>query len=68
MADGFLEFTAEREGWNIYQLEDGTKLRVRLILTNVRRDGNDEQGNPKYLFQHTLATSVEHSDQPSKKQ
>ena len=67
MAGDFLEFTAEREGWNLYQIEDGTKLRIRLILTNVKRDGNDEHGNPKYLFQHAVVGSVEHSDRPSKK-
>ena len=44
-----LDFEAIKEVWNEYELEDGTKLRVRLVVTGVQRTsayGTD--GDPLY--------------------
>jgi len=30
-----MQFTMEREDWNIYNLEDGTKIKVKLIPTKI---------------------------------
>lgn len=39
----FLDFEIEREEWNKYLLEDGTLLRVKLILTGTLIDKNIEE-------------------------
>lgn len=43
-----IDFVTERENWNIYQLEDGTVLKIKLILADVKRDGDNKDGSPKY--------------------
>lgn len=45
-----VEFVAEKEGMNVYRLEDGTVLRVRLITMRIDRDGWNEDGSPRYLL------------------
>jgi len=35
----YVDFEIANEGWNLYELEDGTKLRVRVILTAVLKHG-----------------------------
>jgi len=49
------------EHWNTYLLEDGSELKVKLVMTKVSRlDGSyDVEGNPIYIFQSTNITSVE---------
>ena len=32
-----IEFETEREGWNIYILHDGTKLKMKSIVANIIR-------------------------------
>lgn len=32
-----LDFEVRKEPWNIYQVSDGTKLRIRIVLRDVRR-------------------------------
>lgn len=40
------------EGWNNYQLDDGTTMKIKTVLLNVARlDEFDQQGNPVYTFQ-----------------
>lgn len=48
------------EKWNEYLLEDGTVLKMKLVLKKVYRvDGEyDEEGNPVYVMQSTNVTSV----------
>lgn len=42
----FVGFEIEREGWNWYSIEDGTLLRGRVLLLNVRMEGKlDEMVN-----------------------
>lgn len=45
-----LKFEAANESWNEYRLEDGTLVRVRVIMVRaVRREGQfNEQGSPMY--------------------
>ncbi len=45
-----LEFVAEREPWNVYVLENGVKVRTRLVLMSVTDNGqrNAENGLPIY--------------------
>ncbi len=50
--------TSER--WNEYFLEDGTVLKMKLVLKKVYRvDGEfDAEGNPVYVMQSTNVTTV----------
>lgn len=48
------------EKWNEYLLEDGTVLKMKLVLKKVFKvDGEfDEEGNPVYVMQSTNVTSI----------
>lgn len=58
------------EKWNEYLLEDGTVLKMKLVLKKVYRvDGEyDEEGNPVYVMQSTNVTSVSAPSDLKKKQ
>jgi len=46
-----LDFTEVEEHWNVYQLSDGTKLKVKLIVRGVKRLSQFEpDGTPVYLI------------------
>jgi hypothetical protein len=46
-----LDFIEVEEHWNIYQLSDGTKLKVKLIIRGVKRLNQFEpDGTPVYLI------------------
>ena len=60
-----LDFAIEHEAWNVYMLEDGTRIRMRVILTRASRDGVDENGNPRFKMDHAVLTQVE-SPQPER--
>ncbi len=57
------------EQWNHYLLEDGSVLKVKLVVTKVSRIDNayDAEGNPLYIFQSTNVTSVESPENLKKK-
>ena len=58
MAD-VVEFAIEHEAWNVYQLADGSKLRMRVMLTRAARTGTDKDGKPEYKFDHAVMCQVE---------
>jgi hypothetical protein len=46
-----LDFVEEKEFWNEYKLEDGTTLKVKLILRGVKRlDRFEPDGTPIYVI------------------
>jgi hypothetical protein len=46
-----LDFTEENEQWNSYKLSDGTVLRIKLILREVRRLKKwKPDGSPIYVI------------------
>lgn len=46
-----LDFKEIEEHWNVYQLSDGTKLKVKLIVRGVKRLNQFEpDGTPVYLI------------------
>lgn len=54
-------FRAVGEHWNEYLLDDGTVLKMKLVVTSVHRlaDGSiDAKGNPVYLCESTNVMSV----------
>ena len=56
-----VQINQSSEQWNTYLLEDGSVLRVKLVVTKVSRleNSHDTEGNPVYVFQSTNVTSVE---------
>jgi len=59
-----LSFKPIKEEWNEYELEDGTKLFVKLVLAEViRGDAINELGEPIYNIRAQNVMSV----RPSKK-
>ncbi len=58
-----IEFETEREGWNVYILHDGTKLKMKSIVSQVVRleMHNPTNGDPLYLVQ---ASNVVNTDSP----
>ena len=55
-----VDVTQASERWNEYLLDDGTILKVKLVLTNVYRiEGQfDADGNPVYILQSTNVVST----------
>ena len=55
-----VEVNQSGERWNEYFLEDGTVLKMKLVLKKVFKvDGEfDAEGNPVYVMQSTNVTSV----------
>jgi hypothetical protein len=50
VTDGDIKFKTIKEPWNEFQLEDGSTVNVKLILTMVARTSKfDEHGEPIYL-------------------
>lgn len=49
-----IDFTEEKEHWNVYRLKDGTTLKVKLVLRGVKRLKKWAQdGSPMYLINAT---------------
>ena len=55
-----VEVNHSSEKWNEYLLEDGTVLKMKLILKKIMRVENefDAEGNPVYVMQTTNVTAV----------
>jgi cytoskeletal protein CcmA (bactofilin family) len=55
-----VEVNQAGEKWNEYLLEDGTVLKMKLVLKKVLKvDGEfDPEGNPVYVMQSTNVTAV----------
>lgn len=53
-------FRAGSEEWCEYLVDDGTVVRIRLIVTDILRvvDSYDAQGQPNYLIQSSNVTSI----------
>jgi len=46
-----IDFTEEVEHWNVYKLEDGTTLKVKLVLRGIKRLQKwNPDGSPIYLI------------------
>ncbi len=55
-----VDVSQSSEKWNEYLLEDGTVLKMKLVLKKVLKvDGEyDEEGSPVYVMQSTNVTTV----------
>lgn len=57
-------FRASGEHFNEYLLDDGSVLRIKLVLTNVWKvkDTYDGYGDPAYLVRHSEVIAVDAPD------
>ncbi len=48
-----VDWSTEKEYWNEYELDDGTTMKIKLILKGVRRakDQHTSDGDPVYMVQ-----------------
>ena len=47
-----VDFEEVEERWNVYRLKDGTTLKVKLVLTGVKRlKKHNPDGSPIYVIQ-----------------
>ena len=55
-----VEVTQAAERWNEYILDDGTMLKMKLVLKKVLKVESefDGEGNPLYVMQSTNVTTV----------
>lgn len=63
-------FRTAGEHWNEYLTDDGSVLRLKLVVTGVLRiDGKfDDAGNPVYAVQSTNVVSVSAPDELRKRE
>ena len=56
----FMPFQQGAEHWNEYLVDDGTVVRIKLVVTEILKvEGEyDQQGNPIYVVQSTSVMSV----------
>ena len=59
-----LGFRSAIENWNEYLIDDGTVVRMKLVVTEiVRVDGEyDKDGNPTYLIRSTAVPAISAPD------
>ena len=57
-------FDIEKENWNVYRLEDGSTVRVRLVVAQIIRiDGEyTPEGDPVYLVNSTNVVTTDVPD------
>jgi hypothetical protein len=60
-----LSFRSSGENWNEYLVDDGTVVRVKLVVTEIARiDGEyDPDGNPAYLIKSANVTAISAPDE-----
>ena len=60
-----LGFRPAGENWNEYLLDDGTVVRIKLVVTEVARiDGQyDAEGNPHYAIKSTNVIAISVPDE-----
>lgn len=49
-----IDFRTEKEDWNEYQLEDGTKIKLKVVVSKIlRTDLVNDTGDPVYVVNST---------------
>lgn len=63
-----VEFTARSENWQQYELEDGSQLKVKIVLLDVvRLDEYGDNGDPVYQFTAQQLIGIQAPDALKKK-
>ncbi|MGO9230157.1 MAG: hypothetical protein ACLQKA_13250 [Bryobacteraceae bacterium] len=63
-----VEFTAKSENWQQYELEDGSQLKVKIVLLDVvRLDEYSDNGDPVYQLAAQQLIGIQVPDELKKK-
>ncbi len=63
-----IDFESKGENWNQYTLEDGTVLKMKVVLLDVMRlDTYNDAGDPVYQFSAQQITAVQAPDNLKRK-
>ena len=63
-----VEFEVEKEGWNVYILHDGTKLKLKAVVAQiVCLEAHKPDGEPIYLVNSSNVLSVDVPEQYKQK-
>ncbi len=64
-----VRFKSVREDWNEYDIDDGTTVRIKVIVSDVMRlvDQFDAEGNPVYVVKSGNTMFVKSPDHLKKK-
>jgi hypothetical protein len=56
----FVEVVSSNEHWNDYLLEDGSVIRVKVVVSNIKKHKTltDEEGIPRYVLRNQLILDV----------
>ena len=67
--DSAFEFENKGEPWNRYSLEDGTTMKMKVVLLDVKRIEGEysEDGNPVYQIQAQYIMGIDAPDNLKKK-
>ena len=62
------DVVASKDGWSEYTLDDGTTIRLKAALLDVKRalDQYSQDGNPLYIFQWAIVNQVKAPDKLKK--
>jgi len=59
-SDKLVEILNTKESWNEYELADGSKLRIKPLVMEVRKSPKkDENGNQQYHIRSSIAIDVQ---------
>jgi hypothetical protein len=58
-----------KDGWSEYTLDDGSVIRVKAVLLDIKRavDQYSDDGNPLYVLQYAFVNQVKAPDHLKKK-
>lgn len=55
-----IEFEVEREGWNVYILHDGTRMKIKTVVSSaIRLDAYKPDGEPIYIMQSSNVATAD---------
>jgi len=61
IAEGIeMDYKSVKEDWNEYQTNDGTIIRLKVVVTNIAKlaDKYDKDGNPVYVIKSSNVVSI----------
>jgi len=69
IVEGFeMDYKSIKEDWNEYQVNDGTIIRMKSIVTNIAKlpDKYDKDNNPVYIVKSSNVVSISVPDKLKK--
>jgi len=63
------DVVSSKDGWTEYKLDDGSIIKVKAVILEIKRavDQYNLEGNPIYVMQQTIISTVQAPDDLKKK-